>query len=328
MTGQGSGSVGPYVLRRGIYSLAVLLAIVVFNFLLVHSAPGDPTLLLGGDNGTPEYYDGVRAQYGLDRPLYEQLFRYLAEIARGQFGFSFLFHRPVIHVILSRLPATLLLTGTAIFLSATLGILLGVVAAFRRGTWVDTLITAGVVVFYSLPVFWLAQLLLLVFALKLNWFPAQGMFSFRPVSGGLSRFSDLLNHLILPAASLTASYLALVARLTRTKMIEALRSEYVITARAKGVPFDAVVFQHALRNALLPVVTVIGYNFGLMFAGSVLTEIVFAWPGLGRLIFDAVYARDYPVLMGGFILIAVTVILCNLLTDLVYGVVDPRIRYD
>lgn len=323
----GSPSIWRFLSRRAGYALALIFAVIVFNFILIHAAPGDPVTLMTGESGSPESYQQLRARYGLDRPILEQLLRYLATVARGNLGFSFTFQRPVTEVIVQRVPATLLLTGTAILLSSVLGVLLGTLAALRQRTLLDTAITAASVAGYSIPIFWLAQMLLIIFALRLRWLPAVGMSSLYEHVDFAGRVVDVLRHLVLPATSLTIFYLTLVTRLTRVKMIENLHAQYVVTARAKGLPPLVVIFRHALPNAIPPVITVIGYSFGLMFAGSVLTETVFAWPGLGRLIFDAVFSRDYPLLMAIFIFISVSVVLFNVVADLLHGLIDPRIRY-
>jgi len=302
--------------------------VVVANFVLIHSAPGDPISLLVGEYASPEDYAEMLRAYKLDRPITEQLIPYLGNVLRGNLGYSYTYQKPVVAVISDRFPATLLLTGTAIGLSSVLGVLLGVSAATRPGSSLDAITMAITVAGYSIPIFWLAQLLLLTFSVRLRWFPVQGMSSLRAPAGVLERAVDLGHHLVLPAASLTVFYLALVARLTRAKMVETLRSDYIRTARAKGLRSGTVLFRHALPNAILPVVTVIGYNFGLIFAGSVLTETVFAWPGMGLLIHDAVYARDYPLLLGSFVFIALSVVFFNFVTDLIYGFVDPRLRYE
>jgi len=312
--------------RAGLAGLTVGL-VIVSNFILIHSAPGDPIAFLIGEYASPEYYEQVRRQYKLDRPIIAQLIPYLGNVLRGDLGFSYSYQKPVVAVIRDRFPPTLLLTGTAIALSSLFGILLGVVAATRPGSGLDAVTTAATIVGYSLPVFWLAQLLLLTFSVRLHWFPVQGMSSLRMDMGLFERLTDLARHLVLPVVSLTAFYLALVARLMRTKMIETLRSDYILTARAKGLRSATVLLRHALPNAILPVVTVIGYNFSLVFAGSVLTETVFAWPGMGLLIYDAVYARDYPLLLGSFVFIALSVVFFNFVTDIMYGVIDPRVRY-
>jgi peptide/nickel transport system permease protein len=299
----------------------------VITFVLIHLAPGDPIYILAGDGGNAAYYAEMRAYYGLDRPLPEQLARYLLAMLQGDFGYSFSYRQPVYQVILSRIPATLLLMTTALGISTTLGLLLGVIAATRPHTPLDYGIAVGTLAVYAMPVFWLGQLLIIVFAVRLTWFPVQGMVSVRGGYSGLAYALDVLRHLALPAGALGFLQLALTARLTRTSLRAALAEDFVRTARAKGLHERAVVLRHALRNALLPIVTVIGGQIGVLLTGAALTETIFAWPGLGRLLLDATLSRDYPLLMAIFIMVSVTVIAANLLTDLVYTLLDPRIRY-
>ncbi len=326
MTSQGS-FLGAYLVRRLLQAVPLVLGVLVITFILIHLAPGDPIYVLAGDGGNAAYYAEMRARYGLDRPVHEQLARYILSMLRGDFGYSFSYQQPVYQVIASRVPATLLLMGTALAISTTLGLLVGVLTATRpRGpiSHAVAILTLGA---YSMPVFWLGQLLIIVFAVRLSIFPVQGMSSVRNEQTGLRHILDVLHHLVLPALTLGLLQLALVTRLTRTSLREALGEDFVRTARAKGLHERTVVFRHALRNALLPVVTVVGGQVGLLLTGAALTETIFAWPGLGRLLLDATLSRDYPLLMALFILVAVAVVAANLLTDLVYTLLDPRVRY-
>ncbi len=317
----------PYIFRRVVQAVPLLLGIVVVTFCLIHLAPGDPTMTLIGEyQAAPEYVASVRAQYGLDRPLPVQLLYYLANTLRGDLGYSFVMKQPVLGVIAERVPATLLLMLVALAYATLAGIVLGVVSAKRQHSAVDQLFTLLSLVGYSLPVFWLGQVLLITLSLKLSLFPAQGMQSLREPLSGAAYWRDLLHHLVLPAFALGLSYLAINTRFVRASMLEVLSADYIRTARAKGLREQVVTYKHALRNGLLPLITMTGLNLGFLLAGAVLTEIVFAWPGLGRLMYDSIYARDYPVLMGMFILISLGVIVANLLTDILYSVCDPRIR--
>ncbi len=325
--GTSGASLGRYLARRLLQAAPLVLAVVVITFALIHLAPGDPITVLAGDGGNAAYYAEMRARYGLDRPLHEQLARYMGAVLRGDFGYSFSYQQPVLRVILSRVPATLLLMGTALALSTLLGILLGVITATRPRTVLDYGITIATLTAYAMPVFWLGQLLVIVFAVRLKLFPVQGMVSVREEYTGLRHVQDVLRHLALPAITLGLLQLAVIARLTRTSLRQALNEDFVRTARAKGLYDRTVVFRHALRNALLPIVTVIGGQIGVMLTGAALTETIFAWPGLGRLLLDATRNRDYPLLMAIFILVAVTVVVANVITDLVYTVLDPRVRY-
>ena len=315
-----------YLLRRLAQAAPLVLAILILTFVLIHLAPGDPIYALAGQSGDAAYYASMRARFGLDRPLGEQLLIYLWNAAHGDFGYSYTHSQPVLQVIGERVPATLVLMLSAFMLSALLGIGLGVVAVRNYQRAPDHAITVGSLIGAALPAFWLGQVLVIVFAGGLGWFPVQGMTTARSTATGLDYLLDVLRHLVLPVATLTILQLTLITRLTRSGLLEGMAEEYVRTARAKGIPEPRVIAQHVLPNALLPVVTLLGSHFGTLLTGAVLTEIIFAWPGLGRLLYDATLARDYPLLMGVFLVAAVSVILANLLTDLTYGLLDPRVR--
>lgn len=315
-----------YLLRRVVWAVVVAVAAVIITFLLIHLAPGDPIGILAGDRSTPEYQTQLRQQLGLDQPLPVQLVRYLARLAHGDLGYSFTYQAPVSSVILSRLGPTLLLMGTSLLIATIGGVWVGVRTAAGHARFGWNLATVASLVGYSVPPFWLGQLLILLFGVTLGWFPILGMTSHLGASG-LSHAGDVAWHLVLPAATLGLIEIALISRLTRSAMIEVLDQDYIVAARGKGLSARRVVYRHALRNALLPVITVFGLELGWLVAGFVVVETVFSWPGLGRLTFDAINARDYPVITGLFILVTFTVVAANLLTDLLYSVVDPRIRY-
>lgn len=315
-----------YVGRRILQAIPLLLAILVLTFVLVHLAPGDPVTIFAGESGDAAYYAEMRARFGLDRPIHEQLGVYLLNVLRGDFGFSYAHRRPALEIIADRIPATLLLMLTALTLSTAAGLWLGAQAARRADRPADHAITVGTLVAGATPAFWLGQVLVIVFAAGLGWFPVQGMSSPRGVAPGLPQLLDLLHHLVLPATTLGLLQLALVTRVTRAGLREVLTEEYIRTAQAKGVAPGTVLRRHALPNAILPVVTVVGGHFGTMLTGAVLTEIIFAWPGLGRLLYDATLARDHPLLIATFFVASLSVILANLATDLTYGVLDPRVR--
>lgn len=322
-----SNSLFTYITRRLIQAIPLILGIVVVNFCLIHLAPGDPIVTLVGEfQVSPEYIASVRKDFGLDKPLPLQLLIYVLNILRGDLGYSFSFRQPVLGVILERVPATVLLMAAAILYSSLLGVIFGVMSSKRQYSKTDNLLTLLSLVGNSLPVFWLGQILLITLSLNLSLFPAQGMLSLRESYTGGAYWIDVLYHLVLPSFALGLGYLAINTRFTRASMIEAMSQDYIRTARAKGLSEKVVTYKHALRNALLPLVTMTGLNFGFLLAGAVLTETVFAWPGLGRLMYDSIYTRDYPVLMGMLIFISVVVILTNLMTDIVYSVLDPRIR--
>jgi peptide/nickel transport system permease protein len=316
-----------YVLQRLAQAVPLLFGLLVLNFVLIHSAPGDPIYLLAGQSGDAAYYEQMRARFGLDRPLPEQLGRYILNAASGDFGYSFAYRKPVFQVILSRIPATLLLSVAGLTIATLLGIWLGALSARHAESPLDYLISTGTLIGFSMPAFWLGQVLIIVFAGGLGLFPVQGMTTARGSYTGLSYWPDVGWHLVLPAATLGLLQLALVTRLTRTGLLEVLAEDFVRTARAKGLAPRTVLYRHALRNALLPVITVVGGHVGTLLAGAVLTEIIFAWPGLGRLIYDATLSRDYPLLMAVFLVVSASVIVVNLITDLLYTALDPRVRY-
>lgn len=315
-----------YLVRRALQAAGLLVGVIVLTFTLIHLAPGDPVYALAGESGNAAYYAEMRALFGLDRPLPEQLAIYAGNVLRGNFGRSYLQKQPVFQVILARVPATLLLLVTALVVATLLGIWLGTEAAQRAGTPLDVLIRAGTLVCYASPAFWLGQVLLLVFAGRLGWLPIQGMVNARAAYQGMAYVRDMAQHLVLPATTLGLFQVALIARLTRAGVREALAEDYARTGFAKGLSHRGVVYRHALPNALLPLVTVIGGHVGTLLTGAVLTEIVFAWPGLGRLLYDATLSRDYPLLMAIFEVTALTVVVANLVTDLLYVALDPRVR--
>jgi len=316
-----------YILRRLLLAIPLMLAVVICNFLLITFAPGDPVTLLVGDYPAPEeYVRQVRAEYGLDQPIPVRLASYLGQLAVGNLGYSFANRVPVFQLITQRVGATLLLTLTALTLSSIVGVLLGVIAARQHNKPIDLVASAGALVGYAIPEFWLGQLFILLFAVGLGWLPSQGMRSSRSVATGWADLSDVAWHLVLPAFALSLRYLALITRITRVAMIEVLSSDYIRTARAKGARERSVLLMHALRNAAAPVVTVIGYNLGFVLAGSALVETVYSWPGIGRLLFESIGKRDYPVLTAILLMVSLTVVIANLITDLVQGWLDPRVR--
>jgi peptide/nickel transport system permease protein len=313
---------------RVLQGIAALLVIATINFMLIRAAPGDPVSVMAGEAGAsdPQFVAQLRAQFGLDQPLSTQLFNYLGHVLQLDLGFSYRQQQPVLDLILDRLPATLLLTGSAFVLSILLGVMLGAFAARRVGTWVDSVTTVVALVFYATPLYWLALMAVLLFSIKLGWLPA---FGYITVGSGLTGFSlamDIAAHLVLPAVTLALFYMAVYARMTRASMLEVAQMDFVKTARAKGVRPGRIQRAHILRNALLPVITLAGIQAGGMIGGAVLTETVFAWPGIGRLMFDALLQRDYNLLLGCFLVTAAMAVLFNLITDLAYTLVDPRIE--
>lgn len=308
------------------WAVPTIVAIAILNFLIVHLAPGDPTQALVGDFPTPPgYVEQIRHDYGLDRPLPVQLWRYFGNLAHGNLGFSFANHRDVLTLILERTRFTLLLVLPALTLAALVGLAAALAASPRAGTMIDHGITALSLFGYSVPIFWLGQILIIVFAIDLHLLPAQGMTSLRAPPTGVGAVLDVLWHLVLPLFSVMIYYVAIVARVARASVLEVLHQDFVLTARAKGLTSRHVLWRHVLPNALIPVVTVIGYSFGSSLTGAILVETVFAWPGIGNLFITAITNRDYPVLEGILLLAGVMVVVANLLTDLLYAVVDPRI---
>lgn len=320
-------SLAAYAGRRALSVIPLLAGVLLLTFVLIHVAPGDPVSILAGEHTTPEHQAFIRERFGLDRPPLERLFFYVTRIAQGDLGDSYASGRPVIAEIGERIPPTFLLLVSALLLSSVVGLILGVLASRRPASALDVATSVSCVVFYSIPVFWLGQLFLLSLALSLDLFPVQGMVSLRHEIRGFPYLFDLLHHLALPATTLALHHLALTSRVTRASMVEVLGEEFIRTARAKGLNEGVVLMKHALRNAMVPVVNVVGTQLGVLFAGAVLTETVFAWPGLGRLLFDAALTRDYPLLLGIFLLISAGVIVANLLSDLVCACLDPRVKY-
>lgn len=313
---------------RGAKGIVVIALIAVLNFFLVRMAPGDPAQVMAGQSGAADeqYLAQLRQEFGLDRPLLTQLGLYTKRIAQLDLGYSHRQQQPVLTLILDRLPATLLLTGCAFFLSVSGGVLLGVLSARRVGTWTDTAISTAALLFYATPIFWSGLLLVLIFSVTLDWLPAYGYSTIGAHMTGLQAVLDVARHAILPVITLSLFYIAIYARLARASMLEVSSLDFVKTARAKGLPEREVLLGHVLRNALLPIITYAGIHAGGLVGGSIVVETIFAWPGVGRLAFEAVGQRDYSILLGVFFIISVIVVSVNLLTDLVYAYADPRIE--
>ena len=316
-----------YVVRRLLQVLPAVASILVVTFAVVHAAPGDPVVAVAGESGNEEFYAFMREKFGLDRPLHVQFLTYTGNVLQGDLGVSFVQGQEVSDLIAERMPATLLLMGSALVVSTVGGIALGALAARRPFGPFDLTVSTSALVGYALPSFWLAQLAMLTIAFRTGWFPIQGMTDARANYTGLAHYADVARHLVLPALVLAASEVALVTRIARTGILAEMGSDYVRVAKAKGLSPTGALVHHALRNALLPVVTVVGTRIGFLFSGAVLVETVFGWPGLGRLVLSAAQTRDHPVLLGMVLVVAFSLVLANLLTDLVYSRVDPRIRY-
>jgi peptide/nickel transport system permease protein len=323
----GTGRAG-YVLRRLLLAVPVVFAIVVLNFLLLHLAPGDAAQVLAGEAGSasPEYIAQLRQRFGLDRPLALQLLLYAKNVLSLDLGFSFRHNLPVLDLIAGRLWPTLLLMLTTLVVSVVTGIVLGLLAAARAGSWQDTLISILALVSYATPLFWIGLMLIVVFSVKLDWLPTSGMETVAAFNEGWARVADIGRHLVLPALTLSLFYMALYVRLMRAAMLEHVGMDYVTTARAKGLSETRITLSHVFRNAVLPVVTMAGVQVGSLLGGSVVVETVFAWPGLGLLAFQSLFARDLNLLLGIFFLSACLVVAVNLAVDVVYTLLDPRIN--
>ena len=317
-----------FILTRLLPAVPVVLGVVVLNFLLLQLAPGDAATVLAGEaGGAPaEYIEQLRARFGLDKPVLVQLGLYLKNILFLDLGFSFRNNSTVLGLILDRLWPTLLLMGATLVISVGGGVLLGVVAAIGVRTWRDHLISVAAVIAYATPLFWVGLMLILVFSIRLDWFPTSGMEDVVAFHEGWARVVDIAHHLVLPTITLSLFYLALYTRLMRATVLEQRGAEYATTARAKGLTERAITMRHVLRNALLPVVTMAGVQVGALLGGSVVVETVFAWPGLGQLAFQSLFARDFNLLLGIFFLSACLVVVVNIVVDVIYVLLDPRIR--
>ena len=317
------------LISRLLQGLALVLAVVVLNFVLVHAAPGDPVETIAGASGgmSPELMAQLRTQYGLDKPLPVQLGVYLSKVAQGDLGFSYFFNLPVSEMIVERLPATLLLVVSAVLFAFVVGTGLGVLSARKPNGVLSQFITVLSLVGFAAPIFWVGIMLVILFASIWPILPVAGMRSIDSSGGGgWADMVDVAQHLVLPAFTLSLVYLAQYSRLARSAMLDVLGSDFIRTARAKGLAEGVVLYKHALRNALLPVVTVLGLQFGNVLAGAILVETVFNWPGLGRLAFESVLRRDYPTILGVLLFSSIVVVVMNQVTDLAYRLIDPRIK--
>lgn len=310
-----------YLLRRVLAAVPVLVFVAIFIFLLLRLTPGDPAEILAGDSATVEQIAAIREAMGLNEPLHIQFLTWAGQMLRGDMGTSLISRTPVTGMILDRFAPTLSIAALTIVLTVLIAVPMGVLAAWWHRKWVDYMVMAISVIGFSIPVFVIAYLLILTFSIRLGWFPVQG---FTPISEGVVPF---LHRAFLPVLTLTAIYVALIARMTRANMLEVLGEDYIRTARAKGAPERRVLFHHALRNAAVPILTVIGSGFALLISGVVVTESVFNIPGIGRLTVDAVLARDYPVIQAMILVVSAIYVFINLLIDLAYTLFDPRIRY-
>lgn len=318
-----------FLLRRLFYGLLLMLGVVILNFLLIRMVPGDPAVVIAGEMGgaTEEMLESIREEYGLNKPLLVQLGIYIGNIAQGDLGESFFFNQPVAKLIGQRIGPTILLVLSAQIISILLGVFLGVIAARKPNGPMSAFVSVIATVGYAVPVFWTGIMLIILLASTFPIFPVEGMQSVKLRDAAWHiRALDVLHHLVLPAFTLAIIYLAQYARLTRASMLDAMSSDYIRTARAKGLNENVVLFQHALRNALLPVLTVAGLQFGNLISGALLVETVFNWPGMGRLAFDSILRRDYPTILGVLFFASGMVVVANILTDLGYRIADPRVK--
>lgn len=323
MAAVGGGGLPAYALRRLLLAVPVLFGVSVLVFAVLHLAPGDPAAIMLGAQATKEDVVRLHRDLGLDQPLVVQYVRWMGHVLQGDLGRSIPLGRAVLPEVLLRFKATLVLTAGALLIAILLGLSAGIVSAVKQYTWLDRISMGVAVTGVSLPVFWTGIMLIILFALQLRWFPSSGMSS--PYGSGVA---DVLWHLVLPAVTLGTASAAALARLTRSSVLEIIRQDYVRSARAKGLAEHAVIARHVLKNAINPIITVLGLQVGFLLGGAILTETVFSWPGLGSMMVRAIQARDYPLVQGGVLLIATTFVLVNLVVDLLYAVFDPRIRYD
>ena len=331
-----------FILGKLLYLIPTFLGITIVAFGFVRILPGDPVLLMAGERGiSPERYAQLSHQLGYDKPMWQQYLDFLWRLLHGDFGNSIVTKKPVLTEFLALFPATIELGLCAILIATLVGVPVGVLAAIKRGSWFDQLSMTTALIGFSMPIFWWGLLLIIFFSGILGWTPVSGrislMFYFEPVTGFMlidsllsgqkGAFASAVSHLILPSVVLATIPLAVIARQTRSAMLEVMGEDYVRTARAKGLPPSRVVGVHALRNAMIPVITTIGLQIGVLLAGAILTETIFSWPGIGKWMIDSISRRDYPVVQSGLLLIAAVVMIVNLIVDLTYGLINPRIRH-
>ena len=331
-----------FILAKLLYLIPTMLGITLVAFGFIRLLPGDPVLLMAGERGvSPERYAQIAAQLGYDKPIWQQYLNYLGNLLQGDLGNSLVTKKPVLAEFLALFPATVELALVAIVIATVIGVPVGVIAAIKRGSWFDQISMTGALIGFSMPIFWWGLLLIIFFSGVLGWTPVSGrislMYFFPPVTGFMlidsllsgqdGAFASALSHLILPSVVLATIPLAVIARQTRSAMLEVMGEDYVRTARAKGLPTRRVIGVHALRNAMIPVITTVGLQIGVLMAGAILTETIFSWPGIGKWMIDSISRRDYPVVQSGLLLIAAIVMIVNLIVDLTYGLINPRIRH-
>lgn len=317
-----------YIFKRLLQMIPTILLIITINFIIIQMS-GDPAYALAGEEASPEYIEVIRERYGLNRPVHVQFFTYVTNILRGDLGYSWRWSLPVVQIIGERIPNTLFLVLTGQIIAVIMGVVIGVFTARKYPSKIETLITSISLVLYSIPIFWAGLIMLILFSVNLRWFPLGGIMSLGIEREGINYLIDRIWHLVLPLITMSCAWLIpMYQRVTHASVIEVMKEDFVITAKAKGLKENTIFMKHILRNALLPTVTMAGLYLGLMFSGAILTETIFSWPGIGRLMYEATVNRDFPVLMGIFLMVSITTIISTLITDIIYAILDPRITYE
>jgi len=331
-----------YIIKRLLALIPILIGVAVIVFLIVHLIPGDPAQTMLGERATDEALQRLREQMGLNDPLLVQFWRYVKDLLRGDLGRSIMSNNPVSAELAQRFPATLELSFFAMIFAVVVGIPAGIFASINQNSWFDNLSMLIALMGVSMPIFWLGLMFIWLFAVELGWFPPSSRIGvgldFTPITNlyvidsiiqlNFNALKDILHHLVLPAVALGTIPMAIIARMTRSSMLEVLRKDFIRTAYAKGLKRKIVIFKHALKNAMVPIITVVGLQFGVLLGGAVMTETIFSWPGLGKYLVDAIYARDFPIVQGGILFFAGVFVIVNLIVDLSYALVDPRIQYE
>jgi|AntDeeMinimDraft_5_1070356.scaffolds.fasta_scaffold15735_2 peptide/nickel transport system permease protein len=331
-----------YIIKRLLALIPILIGVAVIVFLIVHLIPGDPAQTMLGERASDEALAKLREDMGLNDPLPVQFWRYVKDLLRGDLGRSIMSNNPVSSELAQRFPATLELSFFAMVFAILVGVPAGIFASINQNSWFDNLSMLVALIGVSMPIFWLGLMFIWLFAVELGWFPPSSRIGvgldFRPITNlyvidsilqlNFAALKDILHHLVLPAVALGTIPMAIIARMTRSSMLEVLRKDFIRTAYAKGLKRKIVIFKHALKNAMVPIITVVGLQFGVLLGGAVMTETIFSWPGLGKYLVDAIYARDFPIVQGGILFFAGVFVLVNLIVDLSYALVDPRIQYE
>ncbi|MGM0602770.1 MAG: ABC transporter permease [Bacillota bacterium] len=331
-----------YIIKRLLALIPILIGVAVIVFLIVHLIPGDPAQTMLGERATDAQLERLRESMGLNDPLYIQFWRYVKDLFRGDLGRSIMSNNPVMSELKVRFPATLELSFFAMIFAVFVGVPAGIFAAVNQNSWFDNLSMMVALIGVSMPIFWLGLMFIWLFAVELGWFPPSSRMGVETVinpitnlyvvdsilNGNFTALLDILHHLVLPSIALGTIPMAIIARMTRSSMLEVLKQDFIRTAYAKGLKRKAVILKHALKNALVPIITVVGLQFGVLLGGAVMTETIFSWPGLGKYLVDAIYARDFPIVQGGILFFAGVFVFVNLIVDLSYATVDPRIQYE